>query len=149
MSKGLGRVQRRILDSFDKWDGFCSLNSLVAECYEISSDIRGLSEAEQDAWLLDLEAKIASIKRALASLKAEGKVFSFHRDSDGFRMWAGERFGLYITIKDMQQMSPMIARSGDRAMEAHTKRMLPLLYRAKELGIDLYKPWQEQMRPAA
>jgi hypothetical protein len=86
---------------FDKHDGVYSVNRLVVACYEIR-DLKTLPDEEKAAWLLDIEAKVASVKRALASLKAKGKVFSFHRDSNGLPMWAGEQYGLYVTVRDMQ-----------------------------------------------
>jgi hypothetical protein len=96
MSKGLGWVQRRLLALFEQHDGAVfDTYQLAAWVYRVKSDDAG--------WTTVSDAQIAAVKRALASLKAKGRVFSFHRVSNGRRLWTGERFGLYVTIREMQR----------------------------------------------
>jgi len=106
-------------------------------------------KSDDAGWTTVSDAQIAAVKRALASLKARGRVFSFHRGSNGRRLWTGERFGLYVTIREMQRQMMVIGTTdGTAAATAHAHRMLPLIERARDLvrrarnlGIDVDKPW--------
>jgi len=133
MSKGLGHLQRSlvtILGNCQAHDTF----TLTAKAYDVTTNDEGC--------FVVTDAQLASVKRALASLKAKGKVFSFHRGHGGRRMWAGERYGIYATIKDMQQRSVMLAAMGDeQAFRVHAESMLPLIERARNLGVDINETW--------
>ncbi len=133
MSKGLGHLQRSlvtILGNCQALDTF----TLAAKAYEV--------RANEEGCFIVIDSQLASVKRALASLKAKGKVFSFHRGPGGRRMWAGKRFGLYVTIKDMQQRSVVLAAVGDeQAFRTHAESMLPLIERASNLGVDINETW--------
>ena len=82
------------------------------------------------------DAQLVAVRRALRGLEKTGKVYRVTRFKR--TQWANERTGLWMIIRDMQQTSAVIAETGDEAaFRSLAHKMLPLIRRAKELGIDI------------
>jgi hypothetical protein len=132
MSRGLGRVERAILDFLEKQE-------TDHDTYVIAA-IAFAKEPDEAGRILLSDAELAATRRALAKLKRIGKVYDLGRASpDGRRRWCNERIGLRATIRRMQVENMTDPRFRDAAtMTARIHEMLPLLRRAKELGVEIH-----------
>ena len=128
MSKGLGITQRKVLALLQRQTGAVDPFALAGNVYRVRRGKGGVRRLT--------DAQLVAVRRAPRGLEKTGKVYRvtwFKRTQ-----WANERTGLWMIIRDMQQTSAVIAETGDEAaFRSHSHKMLPLIRRAKELGIDI------------
>jgi hypothetical protein len=133
MSRGPGRIQSRLLRLLEETAGVIDTFSAAATVYDCRPDADGTTTIP--------ESQLVAVRRALASLAKQGKVYAGHRGRDGRRLWANERIGLWMELRTMQRANVIDVSEGreDRYRE-RVDKMLPMLARAQALGIDVNSP---------
>jgi len=130
MSKGLGQIQRDLLTQLEG-------RTTVVDTFTLAADVYRL-EPNSDGMRVLNDAQLVSVRRALLKLASAGKAFKIMRGHDKRAYWANERLGLWLTVRQLQQKSMVIAAAGDNdTMMAHAEAMIPLIIRAKNLGVDV------------
>jgi hypothetical protein len=130
MSRGFGKIERAILDVLENDDRLIDTFTLAAIAFDL---------AACDGKIVVTDAQLVSARRALRSLEARGKVFAVMRGHNKRSYWANERLGLWHAVRQGQQKTVELA--GDPvALMQHADRLVPLIKRANELGIDFNNP---------
>lgn len=132
MSKGHGRVQRRLLEILNSEDRVCETFALTALVFEALPGPEGAT--------LLTAAQVVATRRALRKLADDRRIFDM-----GYlgrrKVWASERVGLPLKFAEMQRENLAIATSDpSRAaenMRTRLEEMQPLRARAEELGVNL------------
>ena len=86
------------------------------------------------------DAQLVSVRRALRKLVREHAIGDLGRGyRDGRRRWVNERVWLRDTIRRMQLENALLAGRLDAESFKRrvTEEMLPLLNRARELGVQI------------
>src|SRR5918995_5306449 len=127
MSRGHGRLQQDLLRLLDE-------NPRALDTFTLAASVYGCSP-NADGRMLVNDAQLVAVRRAMAGLVKQGKAFDLGRHwHAGRRHWAGERYGLYCTIRRMQMLNTQDAALGrEKEVVKRTRTMLPLLRRAGEL----------------
>ncbi|TGD93716.1 hypothetical protein [Methylobacterium nonmethylotrophicum] len=117
---------------------FLEAQKLGQDTFTIAA-VAFVKQPDEDGRILLSDAELAATRRALAKLKRVGKAYDLGRTyQDGRRRWGNERIGLRATIRRMQMENVTDPRFRDHAtMVVRTHEMLPLIRRARELGVDL------------
>jgi hypothetical protein len=128
MSKGYGKIQRRLLEILND-------DERLFETFELAAAIFDVEPARLNA------AQLVTVRRALQKLAGEGAVVDLGRRgwSGGRRRWASERAALRYKIHAMQEENAADAAQGNRsaaAIKNRAREMRPLINRARDLGID-------------
>jgi hypothetical protein len=130
MSRGFGKIERAILDVLEKDDRLVDTFTLAAIAFGL---------AACDGKIVVTDAQLVSVRRALRSLEARGKAFAVMRGHNKRAYWANERLGLWHAVRQGQQRTADLA--GDPAsLRQHADRLVPLIKRANELGINFNNP---------
>ena len=127
MSRGAGKLQRRLLAILEEDEDLIDTYELTARAFDY--------EADADGQITLNEVHLVSVRRALSGLVRTGKLLDLGRHWRGGRKhWANERVALRYLIRTMQ-MQNVMATGAEVRKQAET--MLPLIERANELGVDL------------
>ena len=127
MSRGPGKLQRRLLAILEEDEGLIDTYELTARAFDYEPDETGQ--------IMLSDARLVSVRRALSGLVRTGKLHDLGRHwRRGRKHWGNERTALRYLIRTMQiqNVTSTSAEVGERA-----KTMLPLIERAHELGVDL------------
>jgi hypothetical protein len=133
MSRGLGWLQRTVLQILEAQDRRMDTFEITATTYSVEQDADG-----NRRWGTD--AQHTAVRRALRRLAKQGKAVKLGR---GYirsrRYWANARFGTYDRINDLIR-----CRNSARGLEGNEAHELAsLLKRAEAMGIDWRKSWPE------
>ena len=131
MSKGHGRLQRRLLQILSSQDRPVETFVLAAAVFDVPPGPDGVCRLT--------DTQIVATRRALHRLAREGSVIDLGYGGRR-KVWASERVGLPLKIHPMQHENAVTAsgRDQERALEILDRRldeMRPLIKRATELGI--------------
>jgi hypothetical protein len=126
MSKGHGKLQRRLLEILNTEARVFETFELVARAFDVPVGAQGVT--------LVTAAQIVAARRALQKLAGEGAVFDLGY-SGRRKAWANERLGLRHKIRMMQMQNARDRDTGTIVRRYH-EEMAPLLKRAAELGVD-------------
>ncbi|MGY3614843.1 hypothetical protein [Bradyrhizobium sp. USDA 10063] len=130
MSRGNGRIQRDLVAALESRDKLVDTFQLTAEVYRLEPNDEGV--------IMLNDAMLVSVRRALVKLAAERKIFKVMRGHNKRAYWANERLGLWYTVREMRRQTMALSQTGDiEAARTHADRLLPLINRAHELGIDI------------
>jgi hypothetical protein len=122
-----GKLQNLVLSSLQNCDVLSTLD-LAALAYGSESQFS--------------ESQLVSLRRALRTLEAEGRVFRVGRRGDGVREWANERYGIFLAVRTLQrQLSALRDESAAPQLAAKLERYRE---RARTLGVDVQRSWAEQ-----
>ena len=127
MSRGAGKLQRRLLAILEEDEGLIDTYDLTARAFDY--------EADADGQIALSETHLVSVRRALSGLVRTGKLHDLGRHwRMGRKHWGNERVALRYLIRTMQ-MQNVTGTSAE--VRERAKTMLPLIERANELGVDL------------
>ena len=131
MSKGHGRVQRRLLQILGSQNRSVETFVLAAAVFDVPPGPDGVCRLT--------DTQITATRGALQRLAREGSIIDLGYGGRR-KVWASERVGLPLKIRAMQNENLVIAsgRDRERALEILDRRldeMRPLIKRATELGI--------------
>ena len=131
MSRGHGRVQQRLAAALERSDEILDTFVLAAIAFDYEPDESGR--------ITVAERHLGSVRRALTKLAAEGLIFDLGRHwPGGRRHWANERIALRFKIRAMRHLNLVDGAAGDLdAVRARAQEMLPMLQRARALGLDI------------
>ena len=126
VSKGLGAVQRRILERLNSERRLFDTFELAADAFCIEPDDLGRR--------LVTDSAVVSTRRALENLPRKRLAFSFGRAwRDGRQRWASEVTGLLHQFRALQELS--LHQSGDsEEFKAHIARFDPITRRLDKLA---------------
>jgi hypothetical protein len=136
MSKGHGKLQRRLLQILNAEARIFETFELVALVFEVSAQ-------DDQEEIFVTAAQIVAVRRALQKLASEGAVFDLGYDGRR-KAWANERVGLRYKIRMMQLQNARLADVGTTDTDSFMRRfkeMEPFLKRAAELGVDYDSGW--------
>lgn len=140
MSRGPGHVERALLAALEGQTELVDTFTLTDAVYSPPAD-------ESNCVVLS-SAQLVATRRALNALADTGKVFRIMRGRNKRAYWAGERLGLWWSIRLGQQRSAEFA--GDReAFTRHADRLVAMIERAHEIGVDFHQPFPKQEGSAA
>lgn len=130
MSRGLGKLQRDLLQLLEQSDAPIDTFNLAADAYKLEPD-------EANRILLN-NAQLAAVRRALTGLARAERIMQLEGSFRfGRAHWANIRVGLRYTIRKMQYEN--LSDGQDGRTDLVYKRMevmLPLIRKAQELGVD-------------
>lgn len=95
MSRGKGWVQEEILEILVRLGGEQNSFAIAAEVFEV--------ERNADGWRLMTEAQLATVRRALSKLQAEGAAYKVGHDRAGRGLWAMPH-NAFVTIDKMRRI---------------------------------------------
>jgi hypothetical protein len=137
MSRGLGKLQRDLLETLEQSDKSIDTITLAAIAYQVEPDAPTIMDRD-----LVTDAHHAAVRRALRNLHKRGLVVDLMRhDSNGRRQWASPKVGLPIRLRYLQnglECCVINAAFGDdtRAeVEAKMTEIATIQERMKELGL--------------
>jgi hypothetical protein len=138
MSKGYGQIQRKVLAELAARPDAIELFDLAATVYAVKPN--------KDGMHLVNDAQLVSVRRALRGLEKAGKAYRIARRRSTY--WVNERTGLWVLIRSWQQANLKLAASGDAdALKARVVKMLPMIERTHQLGVDINSPKPPTTRP--
>jgi hypothetical protein len=112
MSRGLGKLQRDLLENLEEGDKALDTITLTADAYRVEPDANGCRGVT--------DAQHAAVRRALCGLQKRGLVVDLMRcrHRDNRRYWASLKTGLPARLNILQQL-----RRGDPEIAAIQERM--------------------------
>ena len=122
-----GKLQNLVLSSLENRDVLSTLD-LAEVAYGSESQFS--------------ESQLVSLRRALRTLEAEGRVFRVGRRGDRVREWANERYGIFLAIRRLQRQ--LSSLRDDKAARPLADKLDGYRERAQTLGVDVQKSWAEQ-----
>ena len=135
MSRGLGKLQRDLLETLEQSDKSIDTISLAAIAYQAEP------AAAMDRDLVT-DAHHAAVRRALRNLHKRGLVVDLMRHtSDGRRHWASLKVGLPVLLRyrqnglELDMMSAAFGGSTRAGMEAKMMEIAAIKERMKQIGI--------------
>lgn len=84
MSRGYGRIQRALLATLKKRG--------LADTYMLAAEVYDLKRTDDDPVIHLETAQLVAVRRAIAGLVKDGKVFFLERQSNGRVLWGSKAF---------------------------------------------------------
>jgi hypothetical protein len=139
MSRGLGKLQRDLLEILEETDKSIDTITLAAIAYQVEPDVPTIMDRD-----LVTDAHHAAVRRALRSLHKRGLVVALMRHtSDGRRHWASPRVGLPVRLRYLQNrydsytmaLAYGVATRTEAEAEVWMMEIVAIQERMKELGM--------------
>jgi hypothetical protein len=135
MSKGHGKLQRRLLEILDASRAFETFE-LTAQVFAVRPDEHGR--------IIVTATQVVAVRRALQKLAHEGVIYDLGYGGRR-KVWANERLGLRVKIRMLQEQNARDRDAGKMDFADFKRRvaaMTPLTKRAEELGVDYWSGWE-------
>jgi hypothetical protein len=134
MSRGLGKLQRDLLETLEETDKSIDTITLAALAYQVNPGATTVMDPD-----LVTDAHHAAVRRALRSLHKRGLVVDMLRHtSDGRRYWASLKVGLPVRLHYLQNSYAMsLAFGGATRAEAEARmtEIVAIQKRMNQLGM--------------
>jgi hypothetical protein len=134
MSRGLGKLQRELLETLEGADKLIDTISLAAIAYQDKPDVPTVMDRD-----LVTDAHHAAVRRALRSLHKRGLVVALMRHaSAGRRHWASLKVGLPVRLQYLQNRYAMSVTFGCNTRaeeEIWMTEIVAIQDRMKQLGM--------------
>jgi hypothetical protein len=131
MSRGPGKLQVELLRLLEA-------SPLTMDTFELAAAAYAVEPDEEHRRIIS-NAQISAAQRGLAGLAKAGKAVSLGRGHNGRGRWANNRVGLPLVIQLMQLRNQEDGQKDRQAaVLARVDKMMPLIRRARELGIDIH-----------